>query len=121
MSRILTRMTIAAAAALAVSGPSLADGDVGKGKAIFTLCASCHTPSGGLGPSLVGAFGRKAGSLPGFSYSKAMVAYGVTWSDATLDTFLADPGKAVPGTSMPINVASPQDRQDVIAYLKTLK
>ncbi|MGH8446564.1 MAG: c-type cytochrome [Solimonas sp.] len=115
------RMTLAAAAALAVSGPTWADGDAGKGKTVFALCAACHVPSGGIGPSLVGTFGKKAGSVPGFNYSKAMVASGLTWDDATLEAFLADPGKTVAGTSMPINVPSPQDRQDVIAYLKTLK
>ncbi len=111
-----------AAIVLAAASSAVAAGDPVKGKAVFEQCLGCHALSGPsfAAPSLAGVVGRKAGTAPGFQYSQAMVAYGKVWDDQTLDPFLADPGKAVPGTSMPVGLDGAQDRADVIAYLKTL-
>ena len=91
-------------------------------------CASCHTADAaltpGAGPGLAGVLGRKPGAVPGFNYSDALSqagANGKIWSAADLDTFLADPARAMPGTSMPVNIAAKADRAAVIAYLATLK
>ena len=73
-----------------------------------------------MGPLLIGVVGRKAGAVPGYNYSAAMKSSGLTWDEATLDSFLATPMKKVPGTSMPVGVASAKDRADMIAYLATL-
>ncbi len=106
------------------------EGDPGQGKVLFQQsCAICHADSSGpgdaviekQGPSLVGLLGRRAASNPGFNYTPALTGSGLTWDAPTLDHFLANPGTAVPGTSMPVSVASAKDRADLIAYLSTLK
>ena len=88
-------------------------------------CAACHSVSAGqngIGPSLAGVFGRKAGSLMGFDYSAAMKASGKVWDDAALDNFLTSPMAAVPGTRMTyMGQTDPAKRKAVIDYLKTLK
>jgi cytochrome c len=64
-------------------------------------------------------FGRQAGSLPDFDYSNAMKNSGIVWNEETLDRFLADPRGVVPGTKMTyVGIKNPQDRADLIAYLK---
>jgi hypothetical protein len=73
------------------------------------------------GPSLVGVVGRPAGTLPHFTYTDAMKNSGFTWDPATLNHFLTNPMVVLPGTTMPLPVADPQTRADVIAYLATLK
>jgi cytochrome c len=104
------------------SAPAFADADSARGKTVFSQCSGCHatTSQNKVGPHLAGVFGRTAGTVPGFSYSKAMAGSGTVWNEQTLDAFLAAPSKTVPGTSMPVALSSPQDRADVIAYLKTL-
>ena len=76
----------------------------------------------GVGPSLAGVAGRKAGSVPGFAYSDANKASGLTWDEKTLDTYLTNPMKMVPGTKMTFaGLPDPAQRKAVIDYLKTLK
>ena len=91
----------------------------------FAPCMSCHavTPGqNGIGPSLAGVFGRKAGMAPGFVYSEAMKDSGKTWDEASLDAFLTSPMGAVPGTRMTyMGQSDPAKRKAVIEYLKTLK
>jgi glucose/arabinose dehydrogenase len=105
-------------------------GDAGKGKAYFQQsCAICHADSLNAdnseivkqGPSLVGIVGRRAGGSASFTYTKAMTDSGLTWDAPTLNRFLASPATVVPGTTMPVSVADDGNRQDVIAYLATLK
>ena len=117
-------LALALAAATLAAGGAHAQGDAAKGKAVFdAVCSGCHAISGPsfAAPPLGGVVGRAAGTAPAYSgYTKALKSSGITWTDATLDAFLADPGKLVAGTAMPINVPSAADRADVIAYLKTL-
>jgi nitrite reductase (NO-forming) len=71
-----------------------------------------------LGPSLSGIVGRKAGAEPSYNYSPAMKQANIVWNVATLDAYLADPEKVVPGNKMPFpGLKTGQDRTDVIAYL----
>ena len=99
-----------------------ADGDPAKGKRVFNKCKTCHeltNKKNKLGPYLVGIFGRKAGTVPGFKYSSAMQGSGIVWDETTIDTYIADPKKFVPGNKMvlaPIKDAG--QRADVIAYIK---
>ena len=94
-------------------------GDRLAGAAIFQdRCAICHVPQGGgQGPSLTLVIDRAAGSVKGFNYTAALKASGLTWTATTLDVFLSNPGKAVPGTAMPIRVSDFRQRADLIAYL----
>jgi cytochrome c len=92
--------------------------------AAFAPCAACHSVDGasGLGPSLKGVMGRKAGAASGFTFSPAMKRSGITWDDKTLDAFLADPQKAVPGNTMPFpGVPDASQRTEIIKYLNTVK
>lgn len=99
--------------------------DVEAGKAEFKKCALCHTTEAGknkIGPSLFGVVGRKSASLDNYNYSEAMKKFDHTWDAQTLDTYLADPRAIVPGTKMIFpGIKEEKERQDVIAYLETLK
>jgi cytochrome c len=94
-----------------------------SGEAVFRKCAICHriAPDGGngIGPNLHGVVGRKAASLPDFSYSPAMRKSGFTWDEKSLDRFLGDPQHVVPGTKMTFSgLPDAPSRKAVIAYLK---
>jgi len=92
--------------------------------AAFATCRSCHSVEpgrNGVGPSLFGIVGTKAGDVPGYNFSPALKASGVTWDRETLDTWLQGPMKMVPGTKMVIGVPNPEKRKEVIDYLETLK
>lgn len=92
---------------------------------VFAQCASCHAVKpgqNGIGPSLSGVFGRKAGTGPGFEYSPALKSSGLTWDEASLDKWLTNPMGTVPGTRMTYaGQGDAAKRQELIAYLKTLK
>jgi cytochrome c len=117
-------VSIAAMALIASSSTGFAAGDSAAGAHVFARCASCHSTTPGenkIGPSLAGVVGRKSGAEPGYSYSPAMKNANITWDDAALDKFLEGPSAFVHGTKMFINLPSGSDRQNVIAYLDTLK
>ena len=94
--------------------------DAARGEQVYARCQACHAMAvDRVGPRHCGLFGRLAGSVPGFSYSAAMKASGITWNDKTLDRFLAKPLAVVPGTSMTYDgVRDAGERADLIAYLK---
>jgi cytochrome c len=110
---------------LLMSSPALAAGDATAGEKVFAShCAVCHatTPSENkIGPSLAGIAGSKSGTVPGYDFSTGMKDANVTWDDADLDKFLANPTGFVHGTKMFVNLPNETDRQNVIAYLNTLK
>ncbi len=114
-----TLAAITAAGAAQAAGPA---GDAARGKTVFARCAACHDLNTGairMGPSLKGVVGRKSGTFANFSYSAGMKGKGVTWGPDTLDQFLTAPMKYVAGTRMAFpGLSNPQDRADVIAYLK---
>ena len=93
--------------------------------AAYAQCAACHSVEPGkhgLGPSLHGVYGTKAGDIPGYVFSEKLKASGLVWDDATLDQWLAGPMKMVPGTKMSYaGMSDPTKRAEIIAYLKTLK
>lgn len=112
--------------ALGLALSSTAGADPARGARVFQRCYACHSVVGGEdklpGPNLSGVLERRAGTLPGFAFSPAMLAAGargLTWTRATLDAFLADPQGLVPGTEMgmPAGLPAPDDRRDVIDYL----
>jgi cytochrome c len=119
----MNKLVLALAAfGVLVAAPAFAAGDAAKGAVIYkTKCMMCHMPDANkIGPKSAGVVGRKAGSLADFNYSPALKASGLTWDDATLDKWLTGPSALVPGTKMAFKLDAPQDRADVIAYLKTL-
>jgi cytochrome c len=114
----------AAAMLLALSAGSAAAQE--QGDQVFKRsCAVCHTTEAGknkIGPSLAGIVGRKAGATEGFSYSDANRKSGIVWDAATLDQYLTDPRKFMPGTKMVfIGLKKPEDRKAVIDWLAQQK
>jgi cytochrome c len=107
---------------LAAAGAARAEGDPARGEKRFEECATCHTLERGgnnVGPSLSGVFERKAGAIADFRYSPALKTSGITWTPQTLDSFIADPQKQVPGNRMPFaGMPDAGDRADLIAYLQ---
>jgi cytochrome c len=113
---------VAAAFLLPLSSAEAQD----AGEAVFKKnCTICHTTEAGknkIGPSLAGIVGRKAGSVPDYTYSQANKNSGVTWDEATLDTYLTAPTQFMHGTKMVFaGLKNPDDRKAVIAFLKTQK
>ena len=128
MRSLPTRAFTLAALLLAATGAGTvarADVDAAAGKEVFKKCAVCHATQAGqnkVGPSLAGVVGRKAGSVPNYSYSAANKDSGLTWDEATLDKYLENPSGVVPNTKMVFpGLKTEKERQDVIAYLETLK
>jgi cytochrome c len=118
----LRRLLLAAAlvASAAAGGAEKSAPDAMRGEQVYARCLACHALAyDRVGPRHCGLFGRRAGSVPQFSYSPAMKKSGIVWNDQTLDRFLTKPLKMVPGSAMTYDgVADPKDRSDLIAYLK---
>jgi cytochrome c len=88
-------------------------------------CRTCHSVREGenrLGPHMRGIIGRKAGSLPDYSYSSAMKGADLVWDENNLDRFIAKPDETVPGNTMKPygGLPSAESRAKLIAFLKTL-
>ncbi len=98
-------------------------GNATAGERVFVQCKTCHAIEEGVnkvGPSLHGIIGRQAGSVPNFRYSTANKNSGITWSEDILFAYLENPRQYIPGTYMSfVGLKQPQQRADVIAYLKT--
>jgi cytochrome c2 len=103
--------------------PAQAAGDAAAGRALFAVrCVACHgiKPTRKPGPLLSGVYGRRAGAVPGYHYSNALKTASITWDAANLDRWLSGPSAFIPGVNMGARVHSEQDRQNLIAYLKSL-
>jgi cytochrome c len=119
MRLIPTIILFALSVSSALAADSATDGQHG-----FARCTGCHAIQpgrNGIGPSLADVVGRQSGSAPGYKYSTAMTGAHITWNDASLDKFLTNPQGAVHGTKMFMSVPDAHQRQDIIAYLNTLK
>jgi cytochrome c len=119
----------AGVSALALSafacGAPAQTGDPARGAKVFQACAACHSLKPGehmTGPSLAGVWNRKAGTAQGFlRYSEALKRSGVVWNGGTLEKWLADPEKFIPGNSMTFpGLKQAPDRADIIAYLQAV-
>jgi cytochrome c len=101
--------------------PARAD-SAAQGKAMFAICAACHSLDPGvnkIGPSLHGIIGRKAGSEPGFAYSPAMKSAGFDWTPAKLAAYLNSPQSTVPGDRMPYAGTNNMDMaKSIVDYLE---
>src|SRR5215510_12741833 len=104
-----------------------AQGDAAAGQAVFDQkCASCHSVAadlthGLLGPNLVGVVGRTAGTVAGWGFSQALKDSKVVWTEENLNKWLTDTTVFVPMAQMDLRVPNRIEREDVIAYLESLK
>lgn len=118
-------LAVAAALTLVATGAS-ADGNREAGEKVFkSKCGACHTVEAGknrVGPSLHNVAGRPAASIAGFKYSDNMKESKIVWTDDKLDAYLEDPKKVVPKGNMAfVGLKKPEERADVIAYIKSAK
>jgi len=106
----------------ALAGPAAAidlAGDADRGEQIYQACTDCHSlDKNDVGPRHRGVFGRKAASLPDYDYSDALKSANIVWNEEALNKWLTDPKAVAPGAKMFFHLDNPQDRADVIAYLK---
>jgi cytochrome c len=108
-----------------LANTAVAAGDPGRGARDFQACLACHSVNAGehsTGPSLANLWSRKAGTAEGFpGYSQALKGANVVWNESSLDKWLNDPRRFIPGTSMTFQgIKDAQERADVIAYLKAV-
>ena len=104
-------------AAITEAGPAA---NAGNGKVLFEKrCTGCHSlEKNKEGPRLRDVFGRKAGSVPDFSYSDELKASKITWDAQSLDRWLLDPDAVVPNNDMAFHVSNMQERADIIEFLR---
>ena len=95
-------------------------GNASRGADLYEAkCGACHSlDSNRIGPKHRGVFGRKSATAPGFRYTAALKKLNVVWNRQTLDRWLQSPTAMAPGTAMGYRLTVPQERADVIAYLK---
>jgi cytochrome c len=105
---------------LAPSANQHGAGDPIQGKLIFEKrCTGCHSlDQNREGPHLRGVFGRTSGQVPNFPFSPALKDAHILWNDETLDRWLSDPDTFVPQNNMSFHVAKPDERQNLIRFLK---
>jgi len=113
---------IGALALMALTTAARADGDPAAGEKVFTQCKACHqigeTAKNAVGPVLNGLFGRKTGTIEGYSYSPANKNSGITWDEATFREYIKDPKAKIPGTKMVYAGLKDEKKiDDLIAYL----
>jgi len=126
--RLASPALLALLAAL-VASPALADGDAEKGQKVYNKCKACHAVGEGaknkVGPALNGIVGKEIASAEGFSYSDAFMAKkaeGFSWTEENLEAYLEKPKDFIPGNKMSFAGLKKEDeREDVIAYLKTFQ
>lgn len=110
--------------ASAEGSPAPSSADVMKrGAKLYKRCVSCHTLKEGerhkVGPNLWAVYGATAGMREGFSYSKAMKNSNIVWTDETLDAYIANPKKYMPGNRMTYTgLRKAQDRDALFTYIK---
>jgi cytochrome c len=102
------------------SSRSAAGQSTGSGKETFEKrCGGCHALERDKeGPRLGGVYGRAAGTIDSFQYSEALKKSKITWTDETLEQWLTDTEKLVPGNDMTFHVEKAAERAEIIAYLR---
>ena len=120
ISSLLLLMTTTLATAQSSTN---AAGNAITGKEIYDArCSACHSiDDNRVGPMHMGVFGRKAGSVKSYRYSDALGKSKIIWSRETLTAWLTSPEALIPGQRMGYAMDNAQDRENVVAYLATLK
>src|SRR4051794_20479903 len=113
---------LAFAASVLTALPAQAQ-DAAAGEKVFAQWRACHqigeTAKNAVGPVLNGLFGRKSGSIEGYSYSPANKNSGITWDEATFREYIKDPKAKIPGTKMVFPGLKDEKRiDDLVAFLK---
>ncbi len=116
-------MRLLAIAAAVLAASSAYAQDAANGEKVFAQCRACHqigeSAKNAVGPHLNGLFGRKAGTVEGYSYSAANKNSGITWDEATFTDYIKDPKAKIPGTKMVYAGLKDEQRiKDLIAFLK---
>ena len=116
-------LLVGAEFAIAQTSAPAAAGSAIKGKEIYDArCSACHSVDDNrVGPMHLGVFGRKAGGIKSYRYSDALNKSKVVWNRDTLTAWLTNPEALIPGQRMGYAMDNAQDREDVVAYLATLK
>jgi cytochrome c len=120
--KYLAAVMLAAAISTALAQTAWAGGPAGDaacGETLYEARQDCHSlDKNDVGPRHRGVVGRKAASLPDYDYSDALKSANIVWNEETFDKWLTDPPAVAPGAKMFFHLDNPQDRVDVIAYLK---
>jgi cytochrome c len=117
---------LAVGLALVWGGQALAQGAAAAGQVAYNQkCATCHTlardPAHGLqGPNLMGVIGRTAGTVTDWDFSPALRESKIVWTEENLNKWLTDPEALVPGSKMPVKMPNRFEREDVIAYIRSV-
>jgi cytochrome c len=120
-------LIFALAGVLAATAAAQGGGDVKAGQKVYnSRCLTCHSNVQGgpnkLGPLLFGIMGKKAATLPGYTYSRPMKNSKIVWTDDALRQWLKRPNQTLPGTRMAFaGLSNPKQIEDLIAYMHTLK
>jgi cytochrome c len=117
---ILAGFALASALGAAPAAAGAPPGNPSAGEAIYSRCLACHALAyDRTGPRHCGLIGRRAGTVKDFPYTEAMKRSRIVWNAATLDRFLANPMRVVPGTAMGYSgITDSKERADLIAWLK---
>ena len=100
----------------------LAMGDADHGKSVFKKCSACHSIKKGgknkIGPALYNVLGRSAAALGDYKYSKALTAYGKSWTFEEMNNFLIKPQAYIKGTKMAFaGLKKEKDRASIIIFM----
>jgi cytochrome c2 len=119
--RLPARTALALFLTAALAGPAMAAGDAKEGEKVFAKCRACHSldaGKNGVGPSLAGVIGRKAGTLQGFNYSKAMTEKGIVWDQKAIASYVSDPRGFIPGNKMVFpGIKKDSEIENLLAFL----
>jgi cytochrome c len=120
VSLLVGALSAVSVVCVALTSCARARADAGGGQSLFEKrCSGCHAMDRDKeGPRLGGIYGRAAGSIATFQYSEALRNSRITWTVETLDQWLSDPEKLVPGNDMAFHLDKPDERREIIAYLK---
>ena len=134
------KAVVVGAALLLAPSAAFAEGDAAKGEQVFKKCTTCHVVNdekNRVGPYLKGLVGRTAGTAEKYKYSSLNAAAGeagLVWTEENLFAYLEDPSKflveflkangaedkAKGRSKMVYKLSKEDERNDVIAYLKTI-
>lgn len=119
---LIRALPLCLALLLAATAQAQDNRQIAQGQRVWQQrCTECHTLDiDDTGPHHRGVFGRRAGSVKGYDYSRALRKANLVWDETSLDRWLTDPEKFIPGQNMDFRVRSKQERAALIAYLKSL-